>query len=64
MLDLKEKVIIGADMHKLSDQISVLAEALDQITGKLEVNWLLPRLEEVRGEDNKLRKKSGERGAV
>ena len=33
MLDLKEKVIIGADMHKLSDQISVLAEALDQITG-------------------------------
>ena len=31
ILDLKEKVIVDTDLHKLSDQIHRLTEALDQI---------------------------------
>ena len=31
MIDLKGKVIVNPDLHKLSDQISKLTEAIDQI---------------------------------
>ena len=32
LLDLKGKVIVDADLHKLSDQIHKLTEAIDQIS--------------------------------
>ena len=35
ILDLKGKVIVDADLHKLSNQISKLTEAIDQISEAL-----------------------------
>ena len=32
ILDLKEKAIVAADLHKLSNQISKRTEAIDQIS--------------------------------
>ena len=32
ILDLKEKVIVDTDLHKLSDQIQKLTEAIDQVS--------------------------------
>ena len=32
ILDLKEKVVVNTDVHKLFDQISKLTEAIDQIS--------------------------------
>ena len=34
ILDLKEKVIVDTDFHKLSDQIHKLTEAIDQISAE------------------------------
>ena len=45
MLDLKGKVIVDTDLHKLSDQIHKLTEAIDrQKTGNLEVSWLSQKM--------------------
>ena len=68
ILDLKGKVIVDTDLRKLSDQICKLTEAIDQVS--LEKNKLTSELvitkseKQVRGKDNKFRKKSGKRGAV
>ena len=59
ILDLKGKVIVDVDLHKLSDQISKLAAAVDQISlknRKLRSELVITQ--------NIGRKKSGERGAV
>ena len=32
ILDLKGRVVVDADLHKLSDQISKLKETIDQIS--------------------------------
>ena len=59
ILDLKGKVIVDVDLHKLSDQISKLAAAVDQISlkkRKLRSELIITQ--------NIGRKKSGERGAV
>ena len=61
ILDLKGKVIVDTDLHKLSNQIYKLTEAIDQIS--LENRKLTSELQ-VRGKNNKFRKKSGEKGAV
>ena len=34
IIDLKEKVIVDTDFHKLSDQIHKLTEAIDQISAE------------------------------
>ena len=47
ILDLKGKVIVDADLHKLSDQNQNLQRLLIKFnwkTKKLDVNWLLPRM--------------------
>ena len=69
ILDLKGKVIVDTDLHKLSDQIHKLTEEIDQIS--LENRKLTSELvitkkceQQVRGKDHKFRKSSGERGAV
>ena len=70
ILDLKGKVIVDTDLHKLSDQIHKLTEAIDHISAenrKLTSELVITknvnsRLD--RGKDHKFRKKSGERGAV
>ena len=70
ILDLKGKVVVDTDVHKLSDQIHKLREMIDQISAenrKLTSELVITknvnsRLD--RGKDHKFRKKSGERGAV
>ena len=47
ILDLKGKVFVDADLHKLSDQNQNLQRLLIKFnwkTKKLDVNWLLPRM--------------------
>ena len=69
ILDLKGEVIVDTDLHKLSNQIHKITEAIDQIS--LENRKLTSELVITKNVNNRLQeriinleKKSGERGAV
>ena len=69
ILDLKGKVIVDTDLHKLSDQIHKLTEMIDQISAenrKLKSGLVITKNVNSRLEERiiNLEKKSGERGAV
>ena len=69
ILDLKGKVIVDTDSHKLSDQIHKLTEMMDQILAenrKLTSELVITKKceQQVRGKDHRFRKKLDERGAV
>ena len=69
ILDLKGKVIVDTDLHKLSDQMHKLTEMKDQILAenrKLTSELVITKKceQQVRGKDHKFRKKLGESEAV
>ena len=69
ILDLKGKVIVDTDLHKLSDQIHKLTEAIDQISlenRKLTSELVITKNVNRRLEERiiNLEKKLGKRGAV
>ena len=69
ILDLKGKVVVDTDLHKLSDQIHKLTEAIDQISlesRKLTSELVITKNVNRRLEERiiNLEKKLGERGAV
>ena len=69
ILDLKGKVIVDTDLHKVSDQIHKLTEAIDQISlenTKLTSELVITKNVNSRLEERiiNLEKNSGERGAV
>ena len=69
ILDLKGEVIVHTDLHKLSNQIHKLAGEIDQILLKKQETYKWTGYhkkceQQVRGKDNKFRKKSGKRRAV
>ena len=43
ILDLKGKIIVDTDLHKLSNQIHKPSEAIS-LTGNLQVNWLSQKM--------------------
>ena len=69
ILDMKGKIIVDTDLHKLSDQIYKLKEAIDQIfleNRKLTSELVITKNVNTRLEERiiNLEKKSGKRGAV
>ena len=69
ILDLQGKVVVDTNLHKLSDQIHKLTEAIDQISlenRKLTSELVITKNVNSRLEERiiNLGKKSGKRGAV
>ena len=67
ILDLKGKVIVDTDLHKLSNQIHKLTDRPNFSRKQGTYKWACYHKkceQQVRGKDHKFRKKSGERGAV
>ena len=66
ILDLKEKVVVDADLHKLCEKIERLTKSINQIVAenkKLQSNIVIVKNVNHKLEE-KIRRKSGEREAI